>query len=63
MTINIANWTHCNACYIRREHVYDPEMKAWRCGFCGVVNENLTQLRKIVTTVAEAHLEENPEEK
>ena len=69
------NWTHCKACYIRRNHVYDSEMEAWRCGFCGVVNDELTQLRKnlpiasltsfprrSVIDVAESYLEKNPEE-
>lgn len=61
----IANWTYCLACYVRRDHVYDPEMKAWRCEFCGVVHEALTRFRKVVTEVtgvAETYLEENPEE-
>ena len=47
------NWTHCVGCYIRRDHVYDSEMKVWRCGFCGIVNEELTQRKKV---------EDNPEE-
>jgi len=50
-------------------------MEAWRCGFCGVVNDELTQLRKnlpiasltsfprrSVIDVAESYLEKNPEE-
>ena len=62
---NATNWTHCVGCYVRRDHIYDEEMEAWRCGFCGVVNNALTQLRKIaaeVAKVAETYLEENPEE-
>lgn len=62
MVINIDNWTHCIACYVRRDHVYDSEMEAWRCGFCGIVNDELTQLRKSVTSIAKKYLEENSEE-
>jgi len=51
------NWTHCTACYVRRHHIYDLEMKAWRCEFCGVVNDALTRFRTVVTEV-----EENSEE-
>ena len=61
----IANWTYCLACYVRRDHVYDSEMKAWRCEFCGVVHEALTRFRKVVTEVtkvAESYSENNPEE-
>ncbi len=58
----IANWTHCSACYIRRDHVYDAEMKAWRCGFCGIVNSTLTRFRAVATAIAEKYLKENPEE-
>jgi len=58
----IANWTYCLGCYVRRDHIYDPEMKAWRCEFCGIVHEALTRFRKVVTEIAEKHLEENPEE-
>lgn len=56
------NWTYCKACYIRRDHVYDSEMKVWRCDFCGVVNNALTRFRNVVIEVAETYLEENPEE-
>jgi len=62
MVISVDNWTHCEACYVRRDHVYDSETKTWRCEFCGIVNKSLTQFRKAVTEVAEKHLEENPEE-
>ncbi len=62
ITANRDNWTHCIACYVRRDHVYDEKMEVWRCGFCGVINNALTQLRKVVTEIAETYLEENPEE-
>lgn len=62
----IGNWTHCKACYIRRDHVFAPVnesgTKVWRCGFCGVVNEELTRIRKNITAIAENHLKENPKE-
>ena len=61
-TSSIDNWTHCIVCYIRYDHVYDSETKTWRCGFCNAVNKELTQLRKVLTTVTETYLEENPEE-
>jgi hypothetical protein len=57
----IADWTHCTTCCVRRDHVYDSEMKAWRCGFCGVVNTSMTERRKAITAVAEKHLKKNPE--
>ena len=60
--LEIANWTYCLGCYVRRDHIYDPEMKAWRCEFCGVVNVSMTQRRAAITEVAETYLEENPEE-
>lgn len=52
------NWTYCLACYVRRNHIYDPKMEAWRCEFCGVVNNALTQFKKVAKEVAE----ENPKE-
>ncbi len=58
----IANWTYCLACYVRRDHIYDPEMKAWRCEFCGIANNALTRLKKVIAEVAKKYLEENPEE-
>lgn len=62
MPTNIDNWTHCTACYVRCDHVYDSEMDAWRCEFCGIVNEELTRLRKAIVAVAKSYLKENPEE-
>lgn len=59
---NVDNWTHCKGCCVRRDHIYDPEMKAWRCEFCGLVNVSMTERRKAITTVAETYLKENPEE-
>lgn len=73
---NITNWTHCTACYVRRDHIYDFEMKAWRCEFCGIVNDALTRFKEVETEtpsltssprrsvidVAESYLEDHPEE-
>jgi len=59
---NDTNWTHCVACYIRRDHIYDSEIKAWRCEFCGRVNDALTRLKEVIAEVADIYLEETPEE-
>ena len=59
----IANWTYCWSCYIRRDHVYDSELEAWRCEFCGVVKASLTSFpRRSVIDVAETYLENHPKE-
>ena len=59
---NATNWTHCVTCYIRRDHIYDSEMKAWRCEFCGRVNDALTRLKEVIAEVADNYLEKTPEE-
>ncbi len=51
MLPEICEWSHCTACCVRRDHIYDLEMEAWRCGFCGVVNTSMTERRKEVTII------------
>jgi hypothetical protein len=59
-------WAWCKWCMERRDHEF-VKGRGWFCAFCGEKNEHIhydprPTPRKALTDIAEAYLEENPEE-